>query len=663
MARAAAMVGSSIARNIPRLPSRRPESSGPRDGYRPLVTAAIGPAARAVLALALVLGLFAPNAALGSPDSPAPADVMAAYRRVEGWVRSLSPPPATDEGVAGASGACVTLRFGGVVVGRGVSMGEGDDESEAVARAAGRAIAQARERLPVERDAMREEALLDAARAIAIDLQVAHALTPLLGETFDDAGLEAGAGLEGVAVRAGDRVRAYFPGLMLSTNTAPGESLIAASADLDLPRDELARLKREHGVVAYRFGVTHLAQPGPGEEPVFLFRGGRVVALTEVNAANLRRFASGIAAHLQTRLAQRTTGAGADGVERETPGLLGDYEPWRDAYEPLLATPAQRALAAFAAFRFARSGGVDPGAAARASRFGWTILDDIARADSSGAEGGSDAAGSGLTLLALAHAPPRPAEMPRMDAPPLRSALAARCIERATRALRPRTPDEPHAEPVPPPARALLACALARVAGAAHAPDNAPELRARAEEAVRALFRDATPASLPNLMPWLGWAELALLARGEPIPTAPALLEMRDLLWEHQVSPADAGVDAPDLVGGIVFTASRSPLPGWQAARPLAFAATMLADPRLTPPDRRPAEAARLVTSLRFLMQLGVDARAAHMFRDRERSVGGVREAPWNQRMTIEASAMTLLAACEAIDAFGAATRSPGANR
>ena len=94
--------------------------------------------------------------------------------------------------------------------------------------------------------------------------------------------------------------------------------------------------------------------------------------------------------------------------------------------------------------------------------------------------------------------------------------------------------------------------------------------------------------------------------------------------------------DSPDLLGGIVFTAARNPLPTWQAARPVAFAATMLADPRLTPPAQVSEQTAALMRSLRFLMQLTADDAGLHMFRDRERALGGVREAPWNQRMPLQ---------------------------
>ena len=177
------------------------------------------------------------------------------------------------------------------------------------------------------------------------------------------------------------------------------------------------------------------------------------------------------------------------------------------------------------------------------------------------------------------------------------------------------------------------------------------ETTRRARAAVRSLLRETQPGMLIGLTPWVGWAELALLDEGEPVPSSIALREMRDLLWRHQVTFADAGEDSPDFVGGIVFTASRSPLPNWQAARPLALVATMLADPRLTDEREVGAELARLSLSLRFLLQLTVDDALMHMFRVRERAYGGVRTSPWDQRLQFDASVMTLLAIDETLRA------------
>jgi hypothetical protein len=160
-------------------------------------------------------------------------------------------------------------------------------------------------------------------------------------------------------------------------------------------------------------------------------------------------------------------------------------------------------------------------------------------------------------------------------------------------------------------------------------------------------------------MPWLGSAELRLaeLKGQRDVPAAVALRQMRKMMWEHQVGPMDdsameskgGGLDA---VGGIVFSARVAGSPGrptWNTARPLAFTATMLGDPRLTDTAERNLELARVLAGLRFLRQLEADDFTAWMYPNRSRSRGGVRIAQWDQRMPPDASAMSLLAVCETI--------------
>jgi hypothetical protein len=154
-------------------------------------------------------------------------------------------------------------------------------------------------------------------------------------------------------------------------------------------------------------------------------------------------------------------------------------------------------------------------------------------------------------------------------------------------------------------------------------------------------------------MPWLGWADVALHRSGE-LPAAVALREMRSQLWAHQLKAQDLSADDPDLAGGIVFTTNRQPLPTWQAARPLAFVATMLGDPRLTEEQEVAGETVRLLEALRYLRQLTASEAEAHLYKDPARAIGGVRASVFDQRMPPEATAMTLMTVCETIKSLEA---------
>lgn len=600
----------------------------------------------ALLAATSANGARARQAEAASRAAPDPRATMAAYRAVASWVREWSVPEAEQRvDPEGALGACVTLRLGGAVIGRGVDLA-GDGAT--VWRAARLAALQAAERAPVERDALREERLRDLGARLTVDIQTAGALTPLPGETFGEAASVINPGVEGVAARLGDRLRAAFPGTMLASNTTPGQALLAATAEAGAGAEglrvgvglELAELARERGLIVYRFAVTHLAQPAPGQEPVFLFRGGRVIPATAVSAPSLARAAAAMANHLMSR---RTLGA-----ERQTRvrAMLGDYEPWSGRYEPLLATPAQQGLAALALSRFAGSAGVDAKDAAAARRAAWVILDDLAKAEGDRAPS-ADTGAAAMYIAALISAGGRGETANGGASTEHASARAA-----AERIRAAHSKESGWNEQVRPAARAVVAYALAQAAL------GAPGLgvtREEAEEAARSLLRETNPGEVVALLPWLGWAGDALwpAMEGAEAPHVGAMLDTRSLLWRGQLGPEDVGVDLPDLLGGVVFTVARTPLPTWQVCRPLAYYAGALADARLTPAADRAKETSRVLRALRFVMQLQVDDAAMHMFRDRDLAFGGVREALWNQKLTVDSTSMALLAVCGALDAAG----------
>lgn len=604
-------------------------------------------AATALLgAIAVSLPLLLGPPARGSADV-APAHVMESYRELESWVRIWRAPeaPASID-PAGATGACVTLRYSGVVVGRAARIAESDDEEgTTIWRAARAALAEAIEKMPVGQDALRRERLLEAAPAITIDLQVAGELTPLGGRTFQEAVLRLTPGLDGVAARRGGRIESVFPGTMLSTNLSTSGALSAAVNELQIdapgigsvrigigdPRISLRQLRDDFGLVVYMFRVQHIAQVESGGAPRFLFRGGRVVNLGEMSMRSLRSMADQVAEHL---LAHKWP--------REEPlGLMGTLRPWLGTYEePVIAPPADQAMAALALARFGDMGGA-AGAEWTSAAVG--VLGELAVVESGEQDPAADAVSSALYVLAA-----RAARGAMIDhelsarsfdkGQPLAN-MRRRC-EDAIAEWAASTPDERPS--LRAPAEALVAAALA---------EGDPPQRAAATEIVRRLFRETGPGELVNLMPWLGWAELAL-ARGEDqAPAGIALRDLRNLIWRHQITASDAG-DEPDLVGGIVFTASSQLLPSWQSARPLAFVATMLGDPRLTDDDEVAQETVRLLSSLRWLRQLMVKDEEMHMFRDRDLALGGVRLALWDQRLSLEASALTLLTVVEALESL-----------
>lgn len=604
-------------------------------------------------AAALLSMATAPVVAAGQPESalttspPAPGDAMRAFGEVETWLRAWDVPEGGDEaGIVDPPAASVTVRSGGRITGRGTdASGAGS-----LRRAARRAIGEAAGRLPIPREALSDRAAEELASQMTISLELAGALVPISPEKYADAAIELAPGLDGVAVRRGERVEAMFPGTMLATGMNAGRamaSLVSSiTGDAALSLVEPARLRSEHGLSFYRFRAVHLAQIGPGRPAIFLHRGGRIASVRELGTAEgLRGFADRLAANLVRRRVA---------VDPVAP-MAGTYEPVGGVYDPPVADAADAALAALALLKYAAVGSVAPERAAAASGAAAEILTALAVARPDLAEPGGDplaAAAAFLAVRELGRVHPDAMGDSRLNV--LDDGIANRFLwepgsgeEEGGPRLR-TWPEEAWATP----GAGLFAAALVEMADR-----DRPEQVAWAREAVRAVYRATPPELLVGQMPWLGWAELSLAKGAERVPAGVALRAMRDLVWTHQLRAEDLPPDGRDLLGGIVFTSSANPLPNWQSARPLAFIATMLGDERLTEEGEFWGELPRVLDALRFLRQLAADEANGFMFADPGMAAGGVRSALWDQRMPVDATAMTLLAAVETmrgVEAFQA---------
>ncbi|MCL4743031.1 MAG: hypothetical protein KJZ54_12605 [Phycisphaerales bacterium] len=583
-----------------------------------------------------VHGFTAVQAAGQGLREPTPAEAMRAFQRVEWWIaawdaperaaaeRGLERPRPGGEGETPAAGACVTVRLGGAVLARESSLDSGGD---GVARAASAAMGAVEERMSVVRDATWRDRMVALAPTLELTLELAGPLVPLTEAELASPSSMLSPGLHGVAVRVGESWRATFPAEMLASG-APFEielsSLVArAVGDPQLGARSPADLARTEGAAFYRFRTVHLAHPARGEPPVFLYRGAKLVERSSLGTGDLRALADRYADHL---MARRWRDAGRY-------GMVGTLLPVAGRAEPPFAPPLQQGLVAFALAEYAGVAG--PERAERARSFALSLLGDLSVVEPGEADPLRDAASVAL-LWAAAH---------RLDAGANGGAEVREFADALDAAM---VGLDGAGLGAPPSARdAVVIWARAIRAGAGLADGAA------VERDLRAVYAATDAASVVSLLPWLGWAELALHPSGE-VPAAQALWVVRDLVWEHQLTDQDATADSLDLVGGVVFTRSEHPLPTWHTVRVLPFMATMLADGRLTETERVLPELSRLLASLRFVRQLTADEAACHLYADRERAAFGVRSAPWDQRMPPEATALALLTLTEAFRALDA---------
>lgn len=577
-------------------------------------------------------------------EPPSPEATLAAFSVVEGWVRSWTVPPASE--VKGplprTTAACLTLRLDGRLLARAEAIApqtSGPDAGSAdlVRLAAERAIKAATPRLNVPNDALREQAILEAAKRVTISLELAGPFSAIEPATWGDVDAELAPGLDGVSVRvAGANADGaiVFPSTMLAAGMIPSAGMKACVSELvgeggaAAALEEPKQLKAERKLEFRRFRVTHVGQSSPKAMPAVLFRGGNISASAAVlTRAELQHMADRLAGNLCARRIRL----------EESDAAPGD-----------LASPSELlAAGAVARYRQLQTGA---GAGCPASWPSPTLLLDVpASMDAVTVSFRALAISQRWTGIGTPMAPNLDAQLRRLYATPIQ----ALC-----------DPRDGFPSGMPLPVQGLAAAAVSSWVtsevskeGGLAAGDSGTE---RARNAISRAYAASGDDGLLSMMPWVGWADVALSDHQTiDLQGALTLRRMRERMWKHQLSIADAGPDNLDMVGGIVFTSGLAqgrgnPFPTWQCVRPLAFVATMLRDKRLTEPQERSGEIVRLMQAARYLRQLQVDESNAWMYSDPQQARGAIRASVWDKSTPIDATSLTLMFVTELIKSLDA---------
>lgn len=601
----------------------------------------------------------AAQAAPSQPASPEPAAAMASYRTLDGWIRSWSTGNQTsDAQPISIAGAHVQLRLNGELIGRGQAFAaSGESGTLALREAAREAMKAAESKLQLPNDAMRDAALKDQAARLMVSLDLAGPLIAFEPATWAEAELSLSPGLEGVAAMVvgpdgtAGQLAAAFPSFLTATNTLPHRALsglcarVIGEGGAAAALEEPAAIRARHGLRMYRFRSTHLAQCRPGAEPVFLYRGARLIDQSEITAAELWRMVE----YMVRYIAQSARGVSS-----------------RSASDVRTAPVSRASLALqLVAIRgyLDSAKGARHGTGQMHARQAWDAIAGRLVATPPPEESDEDLV---LALLALANPPGADPRMPDGELggkPPVASRPYEWLEGRSWR-------NGKMLDGLSAPAQCASALAYARMPSSSGMDDGGKAVRRTGLDhaaAIREWIGSVSREQLVAYQPWLGWAvveaaDLGVAPGGAraDIPSAISLREMRRQVWDHQIGVLDIDRDSMDLAGGIVFTKGASPLPTWQSIRPLAFIATMLRDPRLTEPSERTLELARLMQSIRFIRQLQADDSIGWMARDADLAIGGVRSAVWDQAMPPDATSMALLAITETLKSLEAMGRAVG---
>jgi len=419
--------------------------------------------------------------------------------------------------------------------------------------------------------------------------------------------------------------------------------LRSLAAQLSLPALDLAELERQGDVTIYRFRTIHLAQTDPRAFPHHASRADQLVLPEEATLDGVRRAAGAIVAHIGTR-----TWRDPDPSD-DTPapaGLMGDYRPIADDYEPIAAPLLDLALASFALLRYAAADSAALDGADQARSLGLDILRDFTRLDPLLHAERDDPVTTALLVYALCEVSDLAGhhELGAL----LESALMRLRESVTTKGTVHRLSRGPEAPQINAHEQALVTGAMARATS--RGLPGSPSL-AIVQAAIEKTW-DMTPEpERVALLPWIGWAE-ADLASGQVGPAERST--PLDRLWPLlEASRIHSGPEtAPDLVGGLALAAAEPgspPRATAQCLRPAAWMASHLAD--WSGIDEAAHEAALEAhrALVRFIMQLTVREGSEWRFRSPQRCLGGIRAAPWDVDQPLAAQAMGLLTLAETI--------------
>ena len=539
----------------------------------------------------------------------------------------------------------VILRFRGQIIGVGDAAGLG---RETLHRALTEAVINARQSKRVRE--LPIQLIESIGRGTTIELELGGEPVPILGETIQDVADNLRPGVDGLAIRRGDRWSYLFPGRMQAFGQAdrPNRALIRLMRDAELPPRNPGELKRLEDIGFYRFEVLTLTQDEPDGAPFETIRGAKRVFIQ--SDEELRRAAEAIARGcidcIRGRLAsdpEKVVGEVSEEQRLVALGLFGDYDFVQDEFDPLVASSADQALVAWALARYANH---DP-----------TLTNP-------GREQLADLANLLLERIGVVDG----IEEPPLENPitPSLITLASLEIEDAEAML--------GIEYLTP---AICEEARAQVIDQAKTVDSAQRksgitlsflnLAARAlEKAAPGTFKEARLEQLTELawsahtsqtvagsLPWLLIAERHRTENSAD-RRWPLTIQVINALIANQIGHADSMVSdvspVEDLTGGFVTAGASRTTATASSLRPALALSVAIRTPSepLTPEVEQAWRTANR-RGVRFIRQLQITPEQAPRTAVPKRALGAIKRAPWSNVTTLGDSALGLLLATELI--------------
>ena len=432
-----------------------------------------------------------------------------------------------------------------------------------------------------------------------------------------------------------------WPGEAIARNISPSTYLTLGLKRLGLDRDAVQQLARPDGISLARFKTLHLVRPVRGLDPIVLVRSGPDLPRYTVDESQLVGMSDRLIEHLNSRFLPDHR-------------MRGTYHPTSGRYDPPFASPEQAALACYAMVHHCRllavtrpldnSRQVFLDRALEASKLiAWYALS---------LDKNPDPQVPALVLLTMLEVPAEKVDQPLRD----RGAdLLLKLIDETDQTNEPA--DEQPAKPKLKDAEAALsAAALATL----YDRTRRPEVGQAARRLIDQVWDqpDHTPGI--SAMPWLLLAQQRagdLLYppdaddnSAQTLAQRRAILgQMIDRLCQYQVIEKPA-LGPDDVLGGFVLTPApvgSPPNPDWRNAQALMLLAVALRDDSLTADHDKLGWLISAGYAARFVGQLMMEDNSCYYVRDRIGARGGMRMAPWDNRLALAPSAISLMALTE----------------
>lgn len=597
-----------------------------------------------------------------------------AHRRVEAWVKQgqVDDQPTRAILVTGLFAVRVTLRDDGFTISTGDAFrpdldavvdrsGEPIDmvslltaATTAALEGVGRKLKDAQIRAGRDRRAVRHEEAPSAAEIgyrLLVDLQLAHGLETV--RVARDAKSDAvfgtfapgfhGLRVLGVGSASGS---VMWPATALASNILPKSQLVKLLAEQGHPHGDRAVLARSGGPRLQRFEVIHAVRPAVDLPTMKLVRGNVSLPPYSVSGRTLDNMSDRLAAHLNHRF----TDAGA---------IRGTYHPTTNRFDPPLAGDRETAIACYAMLRHCRHMRQMRPYDGSLLEMARQARDAVARLGQSRLDEGTNLSPATVAWILLALTDNGLED----NDDNLRDRLGRWLVSLHDGGGGFRVAPGEDAGPAKQAANYLITAALA----ALFEQTRDPESGVVVAEALEGLWHKTAGSPNIDALPWMAIAHgraAHLLAgddpecRGRLADRERAIGDLVAKLCEQQViEPPRLGSE--DVIGGFELVKgppNSPPNPDWRTAQLLSFLATCMRQPGIT--QGRDSYGWLLTGALaaRFLGQLMIDEPNCYYVQNHPESLGGVRLCLWDNRLTINANAMSLLAVTELQEAKAMST-------